>query len=190
MSPPTSVIFISCGIFQEELDYLIREKNLDWQVLYLEAALHVNFDSLKDALVTALEESRQAGREIRVVYGHCHPEMSEILENYGARRIEAGNCLEAMVGAEEIARLNDEGMAFFLSAGWVNHWEKMFEAGRKNSDFDIRSMFSAYKRIVVFDAGMIPIDEEKIAAFSRLTNLPVDRENISLDRLFNLVDRL
>jgi len=190
MSSRGSILFISCGIFQEELEYLIREKGLNWQVVYLEAALHVNFDSLKKAFVTALEENRLAGREIRVVYGHCHPEMNEILERYGARRIEAGNCLEAMVGVDEIARLNEEGTAFFLSAGWVNHWEKMFEAGRKDFDFDFRSMFTAYQRIIVFETGIIPIDEKKVEAFSQFTNLPVERKNIRLDHLFELIDRL
>jgi hypothetical protein len=114
MTPKKTVLFISCGIFEEEIKYLMAEKKRDWQVLFLEAALHVNFDRLKAKLVETLERHGQEGTELRVLYGICHPEMSEILERYGAKRIDAGNCLEAMVGAEEIMRLNREGTAFFL----------------------------------------------------------------------------
>jgi len=182
-----SVIFISCGIFREELEYLIREKGLGWDILFLDAALHVNFDRLKDKLVEALEKCRKEGKEIKVIYGHCHPEIQEILGQYGAQRIAAGNCLEAMVGAEEVARLNSEAITFFLSAGWVNNWEKMFTLGKEDFDFDFKTMFLHYKRIVVFDTGVIPIDEEKVKRFSEFTGLPVERRMITLDRLLGLI---
>ncbi len=180
--------FISCGIFQEELEYLLRDKGLDWKIIYLEAALHVNFDRLKEALIEALEENKKTGTELKVLYGHCHPEIMAILEQYDAEKIQAGNCLEALVGPEEIMRLNNEGTAFFLSAGWVNNWEKMFALGRKDFDFDFKTMFDGYKRIIVFDTGIIPIDEAKVEKFSKFTNLPVERKPITLDYFFNLIE--
>jgi hypothetical protein len=182
-----SVVFISCGIFREELEYLIREKGLNWQIVFLDAALHVNFDKLKEKLVRALEESRGKGMAIKVIYGHCHPDIQEILERYGARRIAAGNCLEAMVGQEEVIRLNAEATSFFLSVGWVNAWEDMFTLGKEDFDFDFKTMFVNYRRIIVFDTGVIPIDEEKVRRFSEFTGLPVERRSITLDRLLNLV---
>ena len=183
-------VVISCGIFREELEYLVREKGLDWNIVFLDAALHVNFDKLRAKLVGALEENREAGREIRVIYGHCHPDIREILERYGAKRIAAGNCLEAMVGREEMVRLNSEAKTFFLSAGWVNAWEDMFTLGKEDFDFDFKSMFANYKRILVFDTGVIPIDEEKVRKFSEFTRLPVERRTITLDRLLGLIKKI
>lgn len=185
-----SLLFISCGIFREELGYLIREKGLDWNVVFLDAALHVNFDKLKAKLVEALEENRKTGAKIKVIYGHCHPDIREILERYGAKRIAAGNCLEAMVGAEEVLRLNAEATSFFLSAGWVNAWEDMFTLGKEDFDFDFKTMFANYRRIIVFDTGVIPIDEEKVRKFSDFTGLPVERRMITLDRLLDLVKNI
>lgn len=185
-----SVVFISCGIFKEELEYLIHERELDWNILFLDAALHVNFDKLKVRLIEALEESKKSGPELKVVYGHCHPEISEILDRYGAKRIEASNCLEAMVGPEEIRRLDSEAKTFFLTAGWVNCWEDMFTLGKEDFGFNFQSMFASYKRIIVFDTGVIPIDDGKVEKFSRFTNLPVERRKITLEYLLNLARRV
>jgi len=185
-----SVIFISCGIFREELNYLVREKGLGWNILFLDAALHVNFDRLKEKLVQALEAAKERGMEIRVIYGLCHPEIEKILGDYGARRIDAGNCLEAMAGPQEVSRLNSEATTFFLSAGWVNHWEEMFTLGKEDFEFDFKSMFDRYKRIVLFDTGIIPIDVEKLRTFSDFTGLPIETRMITLDYFLRLVNAI
>ena len=184
------VLFISCGIFKEEIEYLTREKKFPHRVIFLDAALHVNFDRLKASLVDALEKNRAEGAAIKVLYGHCHPEIMDLLKRYGAEKLRAGNCLEAFVGHEVIVRLNKEATSFFLSAGWVNNWEKMFEAGKKDFDFDFRSMFEHYKRILVFDTGVIPLDEEKVQRFSAFTGLPVERMSITLDHFLGLIQSL
>ncbi len=180
-------ILISCGIFEEELKYLIRTQGLEGKVVFLDAALHVNFDRLETQLKEALERTRNSDAEVKVLYGHCHPHIMEILAPYGARKMAAGNCLEAMIGAKEMKRLNQEGTAFFLSAGWVNHWERMFELGKKDFGFDFTTLFTSYKRIIVLDTGIIPLDEEKIQRFSAFTHLPVERKRISLDPLLHLI---
>ena len=182
-----SVLFISCGIFKEELEYLVREKALDLKVLFLDAALHVNFDRLKERLVRTLEEQHKEGTELKVLYGHCHPEIMEIVKRYGAKKIDAANCLEAIVGREEIRRIDAEAKTFFLTVGWVNNWESMFALGKKDFPLDLSSMFSQYKRVIVFDTGVIPIDEDKVEQFSKLTNLPVERRRVSLDHLLGLI---
>jgi hypothetical protein len=183
-------IFISCGIFQEELRHLAQEGLFGEKIIFLDAALHVNFDKLKAQLERALGQEKETGAELRVIYGHCHPDMIEILERYGAKKLAAGNCLEAMVGPEEMRRLNAEAATFFLSAGWVNNWERMFEMGKEDFNFDFKSMFGQYKRIVVFDTGVIPVDEEKIQKFSAFTGLPVERKTITLNYFLGLINNL
>lgn len=185
--PEGPVIFISCGIFKDELQYLLKEKGVGNKILFLDTALHVNFDKLKARLTETLKEHKKSRYPIRVLYGHCHPEIMEILDQYGARKIRAGNCLEAMVGSEELMRLNSEATSFFLTAGWVNNWEEMFEHVRRDFNFPVSSMFDGYKRIIVFDTGVIPIDREKVKRFSRFSGLPVEWRHISLDHFMKLI---
>lgn len=184
------VIFISCGIFRDELEYLIKKEDLDMKVVFLDAALHVNFDRLKEKLVAALEENRKPGAELKVLYGHCHPEMMEILDRYKAKKLAAPNCLAAMAGADEITRIDDEGKAFYLTTGWANNWEAMFDKGKEDFNFDFKNMFSNYRRIVVFETGVTPIDEEKVRKLSELTGLPTERRKITLSHFLGLIKSL
>lgn len=185
-----STMFISCGIFREEIEYLIKENKLDRNLIFLDASLHVNFDKLKKKLTEALEENSGKRQRLKVLYGNCHPEMQQIMKSYSAKRIGAANCLEAMIGAEEMKRLDSEAKAFYLSAGWVNNWEEMFALGEKDFGLDFKSMFGSYKRIVVLDTGVIPVNEEKVRKFSELTGLPVVRKHITLDYFLNLIKDL
>ena len=186
MHGPTAAL-VSCGIFREELEHLVGEGKLSADIVFLDAALHVNFDKLKEGLVRALDGKRQKGCEVNVLYGACHPEMAEILECYGAKRMAASNCLEALVGADEMRRLESAGKTFFLSAGWINNWEKMFALGKEDFEFDFEAMLRPYTRVIVFETGVIPIDEARLLKFQQLTHLPVERKAISLD---HLVDQL
>jgi len=181
-------LIISCGIFKAELEYLLKKKGRSTSVRFLDPALHVNFDRLKECLVQALEESRRCSEPVTVLYGNCHPEMQKIIDHYGATKIDARNCIEAIVGRDELCRIDAEAKSFYLTAGWINNWREIFAAGVADLDLDFSSMFKDYKRVIVFDSGVIPIDEDMVAAFSRFTGLPVERRAISLDRLSRLLD--
>jgi hypothetical protein len=181
---------ISCGIFREELEYLMKEKGFKGNVTFLDAALHVNYDKLKERLVDTMERLTQEGKVLNIIYGNCHPEMSTILDRYGAKKIDAANCLEAIVGADKIRTLSSEAKTFFLTAGWVNSWKNMFELGGKDLHIDFKSMFTDYDRIVVFESEFIPIDEERLKEFRRYTGLPVERISITLEHFRNIVNNM
>jgi hypothetical protein len=185
-----SGVIISCGIFRQEIESLARERGFSKDVVFLDASLHVNFDKLKARLTGALEKYGKGSRKVKVLYGHCHPEMTEIIARYGAKRIEAGNCLEAIAGAEEIARIDREAKTFFLTSGWVNNWEAMFRLGEEDFNFDFRKMFSSYKRIIVFDIRGIPVDEEKVRKLSDYAKLPVERRSMTLDHFRKVISAL
>jgi hypothetical protein len=185
-----ATVFISCGIFQEELKHLTQKGLFSGEVEFLDAALHVDFDRLKDSLEAALQKARKSGAELKVLYGYCHPEMAEILEQFGAKKIDAGNCLEAIIGKGEIDQLNAEAKSFFLTAGWVNNYEKMFALGKEHMGVDFSNLFASYRRVVVFDTGIIPINEEKVRKFSAFTGLPVERIRITLDHFLELIRKM
>lgn len=50
-----ATILISCGIFEEELKYLVRTQGLQGKVVLLDAVLHVNFDRLETHLIKSID---------------------------------------------------------------------------------------------------------------------------------------
>jgi hypothetical protein len=49
---------IACGIFEKEIEALRSDLGFPFEVHYLGAGLHVDFDDLKGALVAELEKCR------------------------------------------------------------------------------------------------------------------------------------
>jgi hypothetical protein len=72
----------------------------------------------------------------------------------------------------------------------VNNWERIFAAGKEDLGLDFGRLFAGYRRIVVFESGVIPIDKGKVDAFSRFAGLPVERRRISLDHLHKVVSSI
>ncbi len=188
--PDSPDVIISCGMLEAELEYLLRKHGKDVTPRYLDPALHVNFDKLKAELTGALEEACQEGSRTKVIYGYCHPEMAEILEPYCATRIGAANCLEALLGAPEMARLEAGGKVIYLTAGWLREWKRMVAAGAEDLGLDFRNMFGDYRAVLVLDTGISPINEAAVEEFSAYANLPVERMDVSLDNLWERVREL
>lgn len=181
---------ISCGMLEAELEYLLRTHGKNIAPRYLDPALHVNFDKLKAELTRVLQDTREAGSRTKVIYGYCHPEMAEILEPYGATRIGAANCLEALLGAPEMARLEAGGKVMYLTAGWLREWKRLVAAGAEDLGLDFRNMFGDYRAVLILDTGVTPIDEAAVEEFSAYANLPVERLEVSLDHLWERVREL
>lgn len=184
------ISLISCGMLEAEIEHLLKKHAKEVPVRYLDPALHVNFDKLKAGLTQALEENRQEGSEARVIYGYCHPEMEEILTPYCATRISAANCLEALLGAAQMAHMEAEGKLIYMTAGWLHEWKRMVAAGAEDLGLDFRNMFGDYRAILVLDTGIAPIDDADVAEFSAYANLPVERMEVTLDHLWARIREL
>jgi hypothetical protein len=57
----------------------------------------------------------------------------ERVESYGAKKIDAANCLEAIVGRGEIRKIDAEAKTFFLTAGSVNKGKTYSPSGKRIS---------------------------------------------------------
>ncbi|MFZ5633783.1 MAG: DUF1638 domain-containing protein [Bacillota bacterium] len=176
---------LCCGILRQEMENLTQEKDIE--IDYLDAALHVDFDKLAGSLTCAL--NNMAGNHTVVLIGtKCHPDMEKIVAGYGGRLIQAGNCIEMLLG-DKMAGLDAEAKTFYLTGGWLENWRKIFIEGLKWDEVDARQNFGFYDRILLLDAGLAPIDEEKIIEFYDYTGVPVEIMPIDLNNLRGLVEK-
>lgn len=114
---------IACGVFEEEIERLIPSIPSPNSIRYIDPGLHVDFDQLEEALREALDECQE---RCVVAFGACHPRMDEILAPYGAVALSCQNCIDALIGREEMERRAELGLYFYLSPGWLKCWRDMF----------------------------------------------------------------
>jgi len=183
---------IACGIFEREIELLHRELGFPFRLHYLPAGLHVNFDDLKDALVSELERSREDVAQgiiqgIIIVYGQCHPKMNEILQPYRAAIIDCQNCVDALItrrGMEEKAK---EGLFFYLSPGWLDAWKDIFKSLNWGQE-EARMSMGSFKGCIYLDTLKdAAVRENDLLEFFDFTNLPFEVMPVDLGYFKSLI---
>jgi len=168
---------IGCGIFQEEIEHLLAEENLDIDIHWLEVGLHDNIERLEEALEEASAERRGESREERLLflYGSaCLPEMKPFARKLEAETLPVRNCLAFLVGDEKLKQM-EQNRTLVASPGWVRKmWlGRAGTVGGWTAD-DYRMQFGRYDLIVVLDAGLNPLTEEEIITCFDLVQVPIE----------------
>ena len=163
---------VGCSVFRVELEHVLGETaEVDW----LPAGLHVSEGRLAEAIDVALQGTSGAA----CVYGACFPDIDQVLDAHGARRLPARNCVEAFLSPEERAAFGDR--AYILSPGYLRQWRSIFVDGFGWDEIDGRINFGMYDVIVLLDFGLEPIDDVDVLEFFDFTQTPVDVVPATLD---------
>lgn len=187
----SKVHFISCGIYQPELEHVldqIRNEKLfdcEMQVTYLGAGLHTNFNLLKSNVLKTIDSAE--GDRIILLYGSkCHPEFDELLKNYPLVRFPQPNCIEIIL--EQRVRENKENLkTFYLTPGWITKWREIFDSGWGLDEVMMRQSFGFYDRLLLADTGVCEITDEQILEFFEYVGVPVEIENTGLENFKNSI---
>ncbi len=176
---------IACGIFKDEIEKIADQLDFPFKVRYLEAGLHVDFDSLAEALRAELEECKDCDGII-VAYGECHPKMAEILAPYRAALLRCQNCIDAFITRKKVEEIANRGLYFYLSPGWVKSWRDMFE--RMNwSREEARFQLAPFKGSIFLDTlGNAEDYEDGLVEFLDFTLCPYSKMAVDLDHFRSL----
>jgi len=105
------------------------------------------------------------------------------------RRVRAKTCVDMLASAEERSRLAEEAKVYWLTPGWLEHWDFIFK------DWDpakANETFPANDKAIVLDAlghfdRISQDDPEKILRICDWMRLPLEPRRVSLERLENLL---
>lgn len=176
------LLLMGCGILKNEVRYLIDKNKWPVDTEFFDSALHCEFDKLSHCLTTGL--AKQAGREIVVFYGTCHPLMAQILDKAHTFRTKGQNCVDMLLGNELFTRELLAG-AFFLLEDWVRRWEYIVTKtfGTRNWEV-IREIFGSDRQYLLCVrtpcSGEFSREAEEAG---RLVGLPLRWLNIGLEHL-------
>ncbi|BEQ13414.1 DUF1638 domain-containing protein [Desulfoferula mesophila] len=186
-------VLIACKIFEEELTTLLeREDEADRpQVVWLDAALHLDLKLLEKELRAAIDEAQsQAPDQVRVFFGRgCLPHMDELLREKGLPLCPTFNCISAFVGEDKVREL-EQGNTILMTPSWVRYWPNNARRLSGWDPVDFRTGLGRYDRILVIDPGINPLSDEEILEFFDLVQVPIEVTNIDLDHFQATVRQL
>ena len=190
-------LLLSCGILREEIEKLIKEHELDVDVVFFDAGLHAVYSELEKAVTSALDEhSKQAKKGIVVVYGDmCHPRLKKIVRSYdNAVKVDALNCIDCLFGGhQKILGTDPKYSHFYLSPGWMPSNLKKTKNFKEIFDWnleDIKEQFMELDGLIIVDSlGNLDELETDIAEFSSKSGLEVKKQkSVGLDGLKSVID--
>ena len=189
------VIWVGCGIFQEEVEYVLAQEGLSVDIRWQEPGLHHDIELLQGTLEQEIEGLRKAEADstVGLLFGNwCLPDMKEVAQRLNVPVLKTRNCLSALVGDEELKKL-EENRTMVASPGWVR---KMW-LGRVGTTLgwtadDYRIQFGRYDRILVLDPGIAPLSDDEIITCFDLVQVPLEIQPCGLghfkDLLLNLLE--
>ncbi|HWI54464.1 MAG TPA: DUF1638 domain-containing protein [Desulfobacteria bacterium] len=177
---------ISCGMIMKEVEFVLTEIGLSDEVAFLDHGVH-NFERLETNLTEQINKKKEANNKptIVIIGQACHPEMTSLLDQHSIVGLHAANCFEALLGSEK-ELLDKESNTFYMTSGWFDHWEEIFESSGW-TEVDARLNMGFGDRVLLLDTGLIEITDEKILKLFDIIQVPIEIKQVNLDHLKKLI---
>ena len=150
---------VSCSVLKEELEKLVKQGDLDVDLLYVSKYFHVDYQVLEKNLRKVIEKSlsRSPGGVILVYGDLClgpNDEMKKLTEEYGIVKIDALNCVDCLLGGKgKVLEADPDHDLLFLFPGMIGFFSHFKEKAREiNLDEEsFNKLFSGLKGITLLD---------------------------------------
>jgi hypothetical protein len=176
------LLLLGCGILKKEVKFLIARNKWPVETLFLDSALHVDFDGLDKSLTHAL--AGHGGENIIVFYGTCHPLLEQMLAEAQTFRTRGQNCCEMLLGHGLFSGELAKG-AYFLLEEWARRWEHIQAKTFNTTKLEIiREIFQGDRKYLLGlktpCSGDFTAEAE---AAGRMVGLPLRWLDVPLDHL-------
>ncbi|HET6441492.1 MAG TPA: DUF1638 domain-containing protein [Phycisphaerae bacterium] len=198
--PVENTSIVACGTLRQEIKRLVDEGRLDAdRVLYTGPGLHEWPDELESQLTRQLGKVCGDSTRVVVAYGHkCFVDIRDPTRDTDALicqacphavRAGADNCVDMLAGREERERLAAGDKVYWLTPGWLLHWDTLFkdwDAAKANETFPQHDRAVVLDGIGFFET-FSAAEPERLLKISDWMKLPIEAAPVSLDRLRDLL---
>ena len=165
---------VSCSVLKEELKQLVKQGDLDVDLVFVSKYFHVDYAQVEQNLRRVLEETQKRFKEnIVLVYGDLclgqNGEMKKFAEKHGVVKVDALNCIDCILGGKGKVMATDPGHdLMFLSPGMTNFFAHAKELMRREGvdEDSLKQLFNGLRGIVLLDtlgnADMLKVEIEKL----------------------------
>jgi hypothetical protein len=158
-SGKTKPRIISCSVLKEEIQSLIKQGELDCDVVFVSKNFHIDYTLLEKNLRKTIERTLPQKTDKPVlVYGDLclgpNGEMKQLASEYGLVKVDAQNCVDCLLGGKgAIDKVDPNHELMFFDPGMIEFFQDAKKKMQKQGipEEAIRNMFSGIKGIVLLD---------------------------------------
>jgi hypothetical protein len=159
MTQNTKPCLVACSVLKEEIQQLIKQRDLDAELVFVSKYFHVDYAQIEKNLRPAIEKALQRHpNRVILVYGDLclgmDNEMKKLADEYGIVKIDALNCVDCQLGGKgKFADADPNHDLLFLGPGMIGFFSHMKEAMQhENLNEDaMKNLFSGLRGIVLLD---------------------------------------
>lgn len=181
------IVAIACSVLKPELTALAEWGLIDFPVRYIDSAYHMRPEALHDHLQEVIQQERQSGYRILVIYGDCSAHMGAVTSGDDIVRVTGVNCGELLLGKQRYKTLVKDG-AFFLLPEWAERWDELLmRFPGMDTELTRHMMRDSNSSLVYVDTGVRPIPHTALHDCSTFFDLPYSVEKVTLDHLLEVI---
>jgi hypothetical protein len=186
---------VSCSVLKEEIERLVKQGDLDVEVVFVSKYFHVDYELLEKNLRKVVEKNlSRSSKGTILVYGDLclgpNDEMKKLAEQYGLVKVDALNCVDCLLGGKgKVMEADPDHGLLFLYPGMIGFFSH-FKEKAQEEDVDEESfnkLFSGLKGIAFLDTlGEPEKNKEEIEKLH--TGLTIlETKAVGLDNLKQLI---
>jgi len=153
------VCLVSCSVLKDELERLVKARQLDVELVFVSKYFHVDYEALEQNLRKVLDATlRRFSGKVVLVYGDLclgqNGEMKKLADEYGVVKVDAQNCIDCQLGGGgKYLEADPDHSLMFMGPGMIEFFkhmkQKMLKEGVDEAAF--AGMFSGMNGIVLLD---------------------------------------
>jgi hypothetical protein len=159
MAEKTKPCIISCSVLKEEIQQLVKQGDLDADLVFVSKYFHVDFNLIeKNLRQTIAKVLPRSPNKIILVYGDLclglNNEMKTLADEYGLVKVDALNCVDCLFGGKgNSVEADPHHELMVLNPGMIGFFRKIKEKIKQEGidESALKQLFSGLKGIVLLD---------------------------------------
>ena len=159
VNQPSRVCLVSCSVLKEEIKQLVKQGDLDVDLVFVSKYFHVDYSQVEQNLRRVLKETQRRFKgNIVLVYGDLclgqNDEMKKFAEEHGVVKVDAVNCIDCILGGKgKFLAADPRHDLMFLSPGMTDFFSHARDMMRREGvdDDSLKHLFNGLRGIVLLD---------------------------------------
>lgn len=180
------IFILSCGVFEQELDKVLKEiKNEkkfkeNIEVKYLPFGLHTNLDKLKSEIISNLDQLKSY--KVILLYGSkCHYMFHNFLKDYdNVITFSDSNCIELIIKSDDKKNIIDD-KNLYITSGWVLKFDELNKFINAVDSYDIIQQYGQYENVIIGNTKVCKFTDDIIFDLFDKIQVPIEIEDVDIN---------